>query len=145
MTSDQAGHTMTFMGLEATCLDLARFGYLALHQGTWGDEQVVSREWFEAATSPSQGLMSPYGYLWWLNDDGRRMTRSGEVIDDGSFSWPDAPADTFSAEGTASQLLIVVPSEDLVVVRLGPASAPTEPEVVGNEILRRLLNKPPPE
>jgi CubicO group peptidase (beta-lactamase class C family) len=143
MMSDSAGNTMTSMGWQASCLDVARFGYLALHQGAWGADQLVSREWFNAATGSSQELMTPHGYLWWHNDDGRRMARSGDVVDDGTYSWPDSPADTFSAEGTANQLLIVVPSEALIVVRLGPGTGTTEPEVVGNEILRLLLGKPP--
>lgn len=139
MIDDRAGHTMTFMGLQADCLDIARFGYLALRGGTWGSEQIVSRAWFEDATKSSQEVMTPYGYLWWLNANGRRQTRAGDVVDDGTYFLPDAPTDAFAAVGTASQVLVVVPSEDLVVVRLGPGDSPNEPEVVANEILRLLL------
>jgi len=137
---DAAGNDVTFSGLQASCLDLARFGQLALEGGRHGDQQLVSQEWIDVSTRASQALMGPYGYLWWHNDDGRRLDRSGNVIDDGSFSWPDSPPDTFSAEGLGSQVVIVVPSEQLVVVALGPPDLPNQPEVVGNEVLRRLLS-----
>lgn len=136
---DAAGNALMFMGTQASCVDLARFGYLALHDGRWQDDQVVPKGWFPTSTAASQELNAAYGYLWWRNSNGRWPTRSGDVVDDGSYSWPDAPADTFSADGLASQLVIVVPSEDLVIVRLGPAESPNEPEVVGNKILQLLL------
>ena len=136
---DPAGNALMFSGTQASCIDLARFGYLALHDGRWRDDQVVPAGWFVTSASASQELNTAYGYLWWHNSNGRRPTRSGEVVDDGSYAWPDAPSDTFSAEGTASQLVIVVPSEDLVIVRLGPAESPNQPEVVGNKILQLLL------
>jgi CubicO group peptidase (beta-lactamase class C family) len=136
---DATGNALMFTGTRASCTDLARFGYLALHDGRWQDRQVVPEGWFPDATAASQALNTAYGYLWWHNSNGRWLARDGEVVDDGRYSWPDAPADTFSAEGLASQLVIVVPSEDLVVVRLGPPESPNQPEVVGNKILQLLL------
>ena len=136
---DATGNALMFSGTQASCTDLARFGYLALHDGRWQGNQVVPAGWFPASTRASQELNTAYGYLWWHNSNGRRPTRSGDVVDDGTYSWPDAPPDTFSAEGLASQLVIVVPSENLVIARLGPAESPNEPEVVGNQILGLLL------
>jgi len=55
MTADPAGNTNTFFGVQTTCEDLARFGYLFLRQGRWGDDQVVPWSWVRAAVGrPSQ-------------------------------------------------------------------------------------------
>ena len=53
MTADPAGNTNAFFGTQTTCEDLARFGYLFLRHGRWGDDQVVPRAWVEAAVGPS--------------------------------------------------------------------------------------------
>jgi CubicO group peptidase (beta-lactamase class C family) len=136
---DPAGNTLTFMGARASCQDLARFGLLALSDGEWDGEQVVSAEYMQEATAPSQDLNTVYGFLWWLNSDGRRLDDPAQgastVIDDGTWSWPDAPPDTFAAQGLGGQLAVVVPSEGLVVARLGPG--PGGASV--NEIVRILL------
>ena len=43
MTADPTGNTNAFFGTQTTCEDLARFGYLFLRHGRWGDDQVVPR------------------------------------------------------------------------------------------------------
>lgn len=93
--SDAAGNTLTFMGAQASCLDLARFGLLFLRDGEWDGDQVVSAEWVAEATSPSQELNPGYGYLWWLDDDG------------------------YAALGLHNQLLGVLPDDEVVAARLG--------------------------
>ena len=124
---DASGNTLAFMGGQASCQDLARFGLLALNEGTWDGEQVVSAEFVREATQPSQDLNTTYGFLWWLNSDGPRVAgldgAEDPVVDDGSLSWPDAPPDAYAAQGLGGQLVIVVPSERLVISRLGPAGA----------------------
>ena len=112
------------MGGQASCQDLARFGLLALNEGTWDGEQVVSADYLREATHPSQDLNTVYGFLWWLNSDGRRVAgldgAGDPVVDDGDVAWPDAPPDTYAAQGLGGQLAIVDPSEGLVITRLGP-------------------------
>jgi CubicO group peptidase (beta-lactamase class C family) len=110
MAPDPSGNTLTFMGLQAGCTDLARFGYLFAQDGMWGDEQVVSSDWVEAATSPSQDLQS-YGYLWWLNKGSDPAAQ---------LRWPHAPEDAYTALGLFEQVILVLPDQDMVVVRAGP-------------------------
>ena len=138
---DPAGNTLTFMGGQASCQDLARFGLLALREGEWDGEQVVSADYVREATRSSQALNSVYGYLWWVNSDGPRVAgldgTGDPVVADRSWAWPDAPPDTYAAQGLGGQLSIVIPSEGLVVTRLGPASTGG----ATNEIVRILLGR----
>jgi CubicO group peptidase (beta-lactamase class C family) len=108
---------------------LARIGYLLLHRGRWrterGDEQVllpqtVSRvtQWapeLATATFRVPNLGAPgkddaqhyYGYLFWTNRTHQGLGR-------------DVPADAFYMSGWGKQICCVIPSLDMVVVRLGP-------------------------
>lgn len=136
MTPDPSGNsTNTFFGLRSTCEDLARFGYLFLREGRWDDEQVVPAEWVEAATgAPSQEHNAAYGFLWWLNTEGRLVSplqavtpteEPEEVI--GQIA-PGAPEDMYTAQGLGGQIVMVDPGSETVVVRLGsgPAGTPGE-------------------
>lgn len=140
MTTDASGNTRTFMGLQSTCEDLARFGYLFLRGGEWDGTQVVPGDWVEAAVGqPSQELTSAYGFLWWLNRPGRmadpaQATGAGEGGDDGdeqSQMVPGAPEDMFFALGLGDQIVAVDPGSETVVVRLGPFGVPEGAEPFG--------------
>jgi len=101
--------------------DLARVGYLLLHRGAWKGQQVVSAArvqlftgwapWLEGATfkapnfSRTADAQKYYGYTFWTNRTG--------------ILGPTVPADTFWMSGWGKQACWVVPSLDLVVVRLG--------------------------
>jgi CubicO group peptidase (beta-lactamase class C family) len=119
---------LTFMGLQTTCLDLARFGYLLLRDGAWEEEQVVSADYVEQATGTSSTpLAANYGLLFWLNQEGpivapRVATEAdaGGSRADGQMV-PGAPDDVFWALGFNNQIVLVVPSEGIVAVRMGPA------------------------
>ena len=131
---DAAGNALTFMGLQTTCLDLARLGLLMLHDGSWAGEPVVSTDFVEAATSPSSDLTSAYGLGWWLNEPGRVVspllaTTGREGPDDAQDGQmlPGGPDDAFWALGFNDQVLSVLPSEGIVAVRLGPKPPETNP------------------
>lgn len=119
-TADQAGNTLAFMGLQSTCDDLARFGLLFDRGGVWGDDRLVSADWVQAATTPGE-LNPAYGYLWWLQTDGAFTGGEGKQL---TGHYPDAPPDTFAAEGLGGQVVVVVPSEDLVITRMAAVAAP---------------------
>lgn len=88
---DAAGNPLTFMGVQAGCDDMARFGHLFLQEGRWGDDQIVSSEWVAEATAPSQDLNERYGFLWWRGFEGM-------------------PDDTFATLGLGNQIVLVMPS-----------------------------------
>jgi CubicO group peptidase (beta-lactamase class C family) len=82
--------------------DHARFGLLALRDGVWGDERLVSSEWFAKATTPAE-IQPNYGYMWWLNTERAQL--------------PAAPASAFYANGAGSTNIIYIdPEHDLVTV-----------------------------
>jgi CubicO group peptidase (beta-lactamase class C family) len=134
LTTDAAGNALMYAGLQTTCADLARFGYLMVHYGEWNGTQLVSGEYVARATRESSTeLNAAYGWLWWLNRRGpiastRIATRGpgdGSVADGQML--PQASADTFWALGLFDQVVAVIPAEDIVAVRMGqdpPADAP---------------------
>lgn len=130
---DKAGNPATFMGVQAGCLDMARFGYLFLRGGVWDGEQVVDADWVEEATTASQDLNTAYGYLWWRNTDGRWLVPALGTEGEGRF-WKDAPLDAFAALGLGGQIILVLPSEDIVVTRAGPARPRDEVSEQGTDV-----------
>ena len=55
-------------GMFINTRDQARFGYLFLRNGKWGDKQLLSEEWIRKLQVPSEAR-SDYGYMWWLNNE----------------------------------------------------------------------------
>jgi CubicO group peptidase (beta-lactamase class C family) len=109
---DAAG---TFVGssfMYASARDWARFGMLFLQDGVWDGERVLPEGWVEYSTTPAPAASrGRYGAHWWLN--------AGEAGDPSRRPWPDLPADIYWASGYQGQHVVVVPSLDLVIVRLG--------------------------
>ncbi|OED39982.1 serine hydrolase [Chromatiales bacterium (ex Bugula neritina AB1)] len=102
-------HTCGHVGLIISARDLARFGLLVCRNGRWKDEQIIPRWWCELATRSSQPFNPEYGYSWWVNTTQTR--------------WPALPADAFALQGHNTNCCYVIPSLDLVVVKIG--SGPT--------------------
>jgi len=94
--------------LYATTRDWARIGQLMLNGGELNGQRIVSESWVQRSLQPNQSENTPdYGYQWWLNTrlDKRR--------------WADLPSNTFAAMGNREQRVLVIPDEELVIVRLG--------------------------
>jgi len=95
----------TFVGSSycyATARDWARFGLLYLHDGVWNGQRILPEGWVKWTTSGGS-----YGALWWLNNE-----------EGGYRRHPHIPGDCFACEGYEGQYVWVVPSADLVVVRM---------------------------
>jgi len=98
---------------------MARFGLLNLNNGVWDNTTILSdKTYLNAMTNTSQNLNKSYGYLWWLNGkDGFKLPQfeddfTGKLI-------PNAPDDLYAGLGKDDQKVYIVPSEGLVVVRMG--------------------------
>jgi CubicO group peptidase (beta-lactamase class C family) len=83
-------------GLRLTPRDMAKMGYLFLHQGEWDGQQIVSANWVAAATKQHTTTddVRGYGYQWWIDPDGK----------------------AFAALGRDGQMIYVRPETDLIVV-----------------------------
>jgi CubicO group peptidase (beta-lactamase class C family) len=110
----------------STTRSMARFGLLALNNGKWKDEQVINETFFNESVSTSQSINPSYGYLWWLNGKSNFMVPGGQTVYPGPLV-PNAPADMVAAMGAEDQRIYVIPSKNMVVIRMGDASDPDNP------------------
>lgn len=95
----------------ATARDWARFGLLHLRDGTWNAARVLPEGWVDRVRTPTPtSERGEYGSHWWLN---------AGPPGGGPLPIPGAPRDLFHASGHDGQSVAVVPSRDLVLVRLG--------------------------
>ena len=107
----------------STTRSMARFGLLIQNNGEWDGTQILSDEdYFSQMVNTSQALNESYGYLWWLNGKSSFMLPGTQFVFDGSL-FPNAPNDVIAALGKNGQIINVVPSENMVWVRMGNASS----------------------
>jgi CubicO group peptidase (beta-lactamase class C family) len=89
----------------ATARDWARFGQLYLNDGVWGKERILPEGWVTYGVTPTPAAPErKYGAHWWLNAGGR---------------FEGVPLDEYRASGYDGQWIMVIPSRDTVIVRLG--------------------------
>ncbi|MBE2248452.1 MAG: serine hydrolase [Myxococcus sp.] len=115
---DAKGTPQGGSSMYATPRDFAKFGFLFLNDGCWNGERLLPEGWVAASTTPSDVYVAtlpaeprPSGYAWWLN---RPLPAKGRPA-----PWPDVPEDAYAASGHWGQRIVVVPSEDVVMVRFG--------------------------
>jgi CubicO group peptidase (beta-lactamase class C family) len=105
---DLAGNFYASSLVQATAQDFARFGLLHLRDGVWDGKRILPQGYVDFLRTPAtaQGATS-YGAHWWLSLANRQgLLKNG-------------PYDSFEAQGYQGQLIVVIPSKDLVIVRLG--------------------------
>lgn len=129
---DGAGNIKTYAGIVSSCADLVRIGVLMRDGGSFAGRQIVPASAVTELVSPSSGHNDAYGLLWWTNSEGRvvEVRRAAGFEQDrepyeGRLA-PSVPADAFWALGWGNEYVAVVPSADLVAVRLGPKPADAE-------------------
>jgi CubicO group peptidase (beta-lactamase class C family) len=130
--------TGTFVGssyMYATARDWARYGLFLSQGGVWRGQELLPQGFVAMMASPVTASGGEYGHgLVWL--------WGTDAIAPGKN--PDAafgiPADTFWMEGHDGQSTAIIPSRELVMVRLGltPSRDHYQPE----PLVRALLNAP---
>lgn len=104
--SDPHGITNGIAGLYLTPRELAKYGYLYLNQGRWGDKQIVSAQWVNESIREQAyigkdeyvgGLDRRFGYFWSI--------------------FPDQKY--YGYLGKAGQELFVLPRQNTVIVFTG--------------------------
>ncbi|WP_067713791.1 serine hydrolase domain-containing protein [Nocardia yamanashiensis] len=116
---DRSGNTAVNGGLAMRPADLARIGNLMLHNGSWRGQQLIDADYLREATTPSPANAG-YGFLMWLNagDSYRGVDVPTATLYEHSV-FTGSPRDTYAFSGALGQFVVVVPSRDLVIVRLG--------------------------
>lgn len=119
---------------------MARFGLLMLNNGNWNGNQIMTdATYFNDMINTSQQLNELYGYLWWLNGKPSYMLPGLQFQFQGSLN-PNAPDDMVAAMGKNGQFLNVVPSQNMVVVRMGNAPLDDEVPFTMNDTIWQKLN-----
>ena len=105
----------------STTRSMARFGLLALNNGKWENTQIINEDYFANATSTSQNINLSYGYLWWLNGKSSFHLPQSQFQFTGSII-PSSSNDMYCALGKDDQKIYVVPSKNLVIIRMGESA-----------------------
>ena len=123
--------------------DLLRLGIMWLQKGLVGTEQVVPSRWISAMQQPS-ALNPNYGYLTWLGSPFRKKRGYSADSDFGALhSEAFLVDDVVFFDGFGGQRLYIIPSVQLVIVRVGEARFDFDDSILPNSVLRALkLNAP---
>ncbi|MFY7898995.1 MAG: serine hydrolase domain-containing protein [Chitinophagaceae bacterium] len=101
---------------------MARFGLLLLNKGTWSSSTILrDSDFFDSQINSSQTINPSYGYLTWLNGKSSYILPSTQFVFTGMLT-PNAPADMYAALGKNDQKIYVVPSQKIVVIRMGESA-----------------------
>ena len=119
--TDMAGNFVGSSYGWATTRDWAKFGLLYLHKGNWNGEQLFDESWAKYVSTPTNTSDGKYGAQFWLNSSGY---------------FPDVPKDMYYCSGYQGQMVAVIPSKDLVIVRMGLTE---EPDFDFNGFLRDVI------
>lgn len=125
---DAAGTPVCSSYLWATPRDWAAIGQFVLQNGEWDGEQLLPEDWMAQSLT-----VLPVDET---DDPGNGMSWRTNTVLDGEPRWLELPEDTFYASGHDGQKVLVVPSEDLVVVRMG-----FTPEADADESIVRLVDE----
>ena len=110
----------TFIGssyMYASARDWARLGQFCLQDGRWQGKRLLPEGWMKYSTTPTpNNPLNNYGAHFWLNANPQDSNQQR--------TWPNLPADAYSMSGFQGQRVIIIPSKDLVIVRLGFSGGP---------------------
>ncbi|CAF0951749.1 unnamed protein product [Adineta steineri] len=127
--------TGTFIGSSyswGTARDWARYGLLYYNRGVFNNKRILSEDWIKQSIASSDGYGGGrYGFQFYLNKPANKNTTKRR--------FPNVPTDTYYAAGVQGQDVFIIPSEKLVVVRLGATTA-TDYEWGADEFLQVVIN-----
>ncbi len=109
---DASGSFVGSSYMFATPRDWARFGLCVLRDGTWNGARILPEGWMKYSTTPTPlAPKGEYGAHYWLN--------AGKKGNPKNRTYPTLPTELYYLSGFNGQMVAVVPSLDLVIVRMG--------------------------
>ena len=128
---DGAGTPEGSSQMLAPARDWARFGMLYLDDGVVGGTRILPEGWVTYSAAPTPNAFVGYGAGFWTNL-GDSMGAHYRI----EHGWP---RDAFLAKGSIGQYVIVIPSQRLIIVRLGrtvnwPLNADGVSQLVGDVV-----------
>ncbi len=112
LESDSSGVLIGSSYMFATARDWARFGHLYLNGGVFNGERILPEGWVEYSTKVTESTMlGEYGAQIWLN--------RGNPGDSEKRKFPSLPSDLYYFGGYNKQIVAIIPSLKMVIVRLG--------------------------
>ena len=107
--TDMAGNYVGSSYGWATTRDWSKLGLLYLHKGNWNGEQLFDPSWAKYVSTPTDTSHGRYGAQFWLNAGNH---------------FPNVPRDLYYCSGFQGQMVAIIPSMDLVIVRMGLTEEP---------------------
>ncbi|MBU2510758.1 beta-lactamase family protein [bacterium] len=109
---DASGSFVGSSYMFATPRDWARYGLFLLNDGVWNGERILPEGWVSYSTTPTPlAPKGEYGAQIWLN--------AGEKGNINNRDFPSLPNDMFYLSGFNGQIVAIIPSKNLIVVRIG--------------------------
>jgi CubicO group peptidase (beta-lactamase class C family) len=112
---DAAGTLQATTYMLASARDWARFGLLYLYDGEVGGKRILHEDWVDYSAAAT--LDTDYGAGFWTNRSDNRLALGRIRL--------GIPRDAFFASGDLGQRVVIIPSQHMVLVRLGDATDPT--------------------
>ncbi|MGB1140037.1 MAG: serine hydrolase domain-containing protein [Halioglobus sp.] len=108
MELDASGVFVGSSYVYATARDWGRFGHVMVNDGLINGQRIVTPDWIARATEPNNSdNYRRYGYQFWLNRG------------DAALEWPSLPASAYAMQGNRKQVVMMLPQQRAVIVRLG--------------------------
>ena len=99
LDSEEGGLEKAYCCVASNARDFARFGRLYKQHGMWNGQQLLDSAFIAKSTTPRFKSSPEYGYGWWLVNHNNK--------------------DIFYMRGHLGQMVIVIPQDDVIIVRLG--------------------------
>jgi len=110
LESDASGHYVLSSYCFGPPQEWAKLGQLYLNKGIWNQDTLFTQDWYDYSLTPTPHSNGSYGAQMWLNID--------------HVFLKDAPEDMFYYSGYEGQYVMMVPSKELVIVRMGLSKGP---------------------
>ena len=99
LDSEESGMEKAYCCISSNARNFGKFGKLLINQGNWNGSQLLDSAYIEKLSNPRFEDSPYYGYGFWISDHLEK--------------------DIYYMRGVLGQYVIIIPEDDLVIVRLG--------------------------